>query len=75
MPDVKPLRARIHTLGQLQLATLDLIRKVRFQFQRSPHDQGMSDTKFLEQIVQPLEDKIYADRAMARMLRKEKRSD
>jgi hypothetical protein len=73
MPDVKPLRARIHTLNQLQLETLDLIRKVRFQFQHSPHDPGMNDTEFLEQVVQPLEDKIYQDREMAKMLRDQKR--
>jgi len=65
----KKLKARIHTLSQLQLETLDLIRKLRFQLQRSACDPGMNDTKFLDMIVQPLEDKIYADREMAKVKR------
>lgn len=64
-PEVTPLKERIHTLNQLQLETLDLIRKVRLQFQHLPHDPGMNDTEFLEQVVQPLEDKIYRDREIA----------
>ena len=69
MSKVKPLKAKIHTLGQLQLETLDLIRKLRFQLQRQAHEDGMSDSEFLEEIVQPLEDKIYQDREMARKQR------
>jgi hypothetical protein len=55
------------TLSTLQMQTLDLIRKLRFQLQRSPHEIGLNDTEFLEQIVQPLENKIYHDRAVLRM--------
>ena len=73
IPEVKPLKAKIHTLNQLQLETLDLIRKVRFQLQHHAHQSGLNDTEFLEQIVQPLEDKIYQDREMAKMLRDQKR--
>jgi len=72
MSKVPPLKERFHTLNQLQLETLNLIRKVRFQLHRQPYDDGLSDREFLDQIVQPLEDKIYADRAMAKLKRKEK---
>lgn len=67
---VEPLKARTMTLGKLQLATLDLIRKVRFQLNRQAHDEGMSDAEFLEEIVEPLEQVIYADREVLRMSRK-----
>ena len=67
---VKPLRSRTMTLDQLQLETLDLIRKVRFQLQRQGYEEGMSDEEFMEQIVEPLEHKIYADRHILRMNRK-----
>ena len=58
------------TLSQLQLATLDLIRKLRFQMQRQAHDEGMSDDEFMENIVDPLETTIYQDREILRMMRK-----
>ena len=70
MPQVKPLKARIHTLNRLQLETLDLCRKIRFQLQHHAYEGGMNDTEFLAQIVSPLEEKIYADRAMAHEMRK-----
>jgi hypothetical protein len=69
MTKVKPLKARIHTLSELQLETLSLIRKFRSQLQRSAHDPGLSDTEFLDKIVQPLQDKIYKDRQMAKLLK------
>ena len=67
MSNVKPLKARIHTLHQLQLETLNLCRKIRFQLQHHAYEGGMNDTEFLEQIVSPLEAKIYTDRAMAKL--------
>jgi len=72
---VKPLKARIHTLHQLQRETLDLIRKVRFQLQHPAHGPGMNDVEFLDIVLSPLEEKIYADRAMAAMNRKNNRND
>ena len=66
---VKPLRRRAMTLIQLQMQTLDVLRKVRFQFNRQAHESGMSDTEFLSQIVEPLEIAIYEDRHVAKMKR------
>jgi hypothetical protein len=67
---VEPLRSKTMTLNELQLATLDLIRKVRFQMNRLPYQDGMSDFEFLENVVEPLEQKIYADRHVAKMHKK-----
>ena len=69
---VKPLRARTMGLSELQLATLDLIRKVRFQLNRLAHEDGMSDSEFLDQIVDKLEHHILQDRVVLRMNRKRK---
>lgn len=65
---VTPLRARIHTLDQLQQATLDLIQRLRIQLHRAPHEPGLSDAEFLEEIVGPLETKIHHDQSMAEIL-------
>lgn len=69
---VTPLRSKTMTLNELQLETLDLLRKVRFQFNRAAHEDGMSDNEFLDQIVDPLETKIYQDRQVLKMRRKNK---
>lgn len=69
---VEPLRSKIMTLHQLQMRTLDLIRKLRFQLKRQAHEEGMSDAEFLENMVDNLEQEIYADRAVAKMHRKQK---
>lgn len=70
---VKPLKARTMGLAELQLATMDLIRKVRFQFGHKPHDDGMTDNEFLEEIVDPFEQKILADRSVIRDKRRKQR--
>ncbi len=67
---VEPLRARTMGLSELQLATLDLIRKARFQFNRAAWEEGMSDEEFLEQIAAPLETRILQDRVVIRMRRR-----
>jgi len=67
---VEPLKARTMTLPKLQLATLDLIRKVRFQLNRNAHEDGMSDTEFMENVLDPLESRLYADRWILRQARK-----
>lgn len=64
---VKPLKSRTMTLNELQLETLDLIRKVRFQFNKNPYEEGMTDDEFLDQVVWPLESQIYSDRAVLKM--------
>jgi len=67
---VEPLRKKTMTLSELQMRTLDVLRRVRFQFQRQSHDPGMSDAEFLDQFVEPLETEIHQDRRMLKMLRK-----
>lgn len=67
---VPPLRAKTMTLSKLQLETLDLIRKVRFQLGRAAHEEGMSDSEFLEEVIEPLEQRIVADRHVLRMKQK-----
>ena len=69
---VPPLKKRTMTLSQLQLATLNLIRKLRFQLNRVGYEEGMSDKEFLEQIVYPLEADIYQDRKMIALQRHKK---
>ncbi len=41
--------------------------------QHQAHQSGLNDAEFLAQIVQPLEDKIYADRSMVKELRNQKK--
>ena len=67
---VEPLRARTMGVSKLQLAILDLCRKTRFQFGRQAHEDGMSDEEFLHEIVEPLEQRIYQDRAVLRDARR-----
>lgn len=70
--EVRPLQKKTMTLSELQLKTLDVLRKVRFQFNRQAYDDGMSDTEFLDQIIDPFETEIYQDLQMLKMLRKRK---
>ena len=67
---VEPLRARTMGLSTLQLETLDLCRKTRFQLGRQAHEDGMSDEEFLREIVESLEQRIYADRVVLRDARR-----
>lgn len=69
--DVQPLRKRTMTLSELQIKTLDVLRKVRFQLGRQAHEDGMTDTEFVEQYVDPLETEIYQDRQMLKLIRKQ----
>lgn len=58
---VKPLKARILTLEELQQETLQLIKKTRKQFNHKPHEEGMSDRDFVDLVLTPLETKIQQD--------------
>lgn len=62
-----PLRKRTMTLSKLQLRTLDVLRKVRFQLKRQGHEDGMSDDEFLSSVLEPLETDIYQDRQILKM--------
>jgi hypothetical protein len=66
---VQPLKKKTMTLNQLQLRTLDVLRKVRFQFKRQAHEDGMSDEEFLDSVVEPLETDIYQDRQILKQQR------
>lgn len=69
---VPPLKSRTMTLHQLQLATLDLIRHMRFQLSRQAHEDGTSDSEFIDEFLVPFENKIYQDRDVLRRRRREK---
>lgn len=71
---VKPLTKRTMTLNDLQLRTLDVIRKVRFQLGRAAHENGMSDDEFIEEVLEPLETDIYQDRQMLKMIKKQRKA-
>jgi len=71
---VPPLRKRTMTLHQLQMRTLDVLRKVRFQLQRQAWQEGMSDEEFVDKVISPLETDIYQDREVLKMHRKRKES-
>lgn len=58
----KPLTKRTMTLKQLQSRALSVLRQVRRQFNRMPHEGGLSDNEFLEQVIEPLEIDIRQDR-------------
>lgn len=64
---VEPLKKRTMTLSQLQVKTLDVLRKVKFQLRRQGYEGGMSDEEFIEQILEPLETNIYQDRVVIKM--------
>lgn len=72
---ITELKAKIHSLEQLQFETLSLIRKVRSQLQHSPHEAGMNDTEFCEKVLLPLETKIKQDRDIAQMIRERERGE
>lgn len=69
MAKVPPLKKKTMTLYQLQMRTLSVLRKVRFQFNRAAHEDGMSDSEFIESVLEPLETDIYQDRQMLKMRR------
>ena len=66
-PKVEPLKSRTMTLDELQTATLRLIKKVKRQLRRSPHEGGLSDEEFIDEVVESLETVIHQDREMLKM--------
>ncbi len=70
MSKVKPLKKRTMTLDKLQLQTLNVIRRARFQLSRPAHENNMSDAEFIEQVLEPLETDIHQDRQILKMARK-----
>jgi hypothetical protein len=64
---VKPLKKKTMTLNQLQVRTLDVLRKVRIQLRRAGWEGGMSDEEFVSEVVERLETDIYQDRQILKM--------
>lgn len=56
------------TLEQLQRRTLKFLRAVSHQLQKMPHEEGLNDTEFIEQVVNPFRNDIKADREMLKMI-------
>jgi hypothetical protein len=69
-PKVKPLTKRTMTLGHLQKRTLDVLRRVKRQFQRQGFEEGMGDEEFVEEVINPLMNDISADRDILRTANK-----
>jgi hypothetical protein len=67
----KPLTKRTMTLSQLQLRTLDVIRRARFQLSRPAHENNLNDSEFIEKVLEPLETDIYQGRQILKMARKQ----
>ena len=65
--NVKPLKRRTMALGELQKKTLKILRGVRSQLTRRAHEEGLSDTEFLEQVISPFMERILSDREVLRM--------
>lgn len=65
---VEPLKSRTMTLDELQRETLKVLRKVRRQLNRSPYQSGMSDLEFMEEVLDPLQMRILADRDVLRQM-------
>jgi len=55
------------TLNDLQLRTLDVLRKVKFQLGRAAHEAGMSDAEFIDEVIDPFSTDIYQDRHVLKM--------
>lgn len=70
---IPPLRKKTMTLNELQLRTLDVLRKVKFQFGRQAHEEGMSDAEFIDQVIDPLATDIYQDRQVLKMAKHARR--
>ena len=67
MSKVRPLTKRTMTLSQLQLRTLDVLRKVTGQLHRMAHEDGMSDSEFIDQVIAPFARDINQDRVVLKM--------
>lgn len=55
------------TLEQLQVRTLKFLRQCRRQFNHLPHEQGMTDIEFIEDVLNPFKNDILSDRDVLRM--------
>lgn len=63
------------TLAQLQKRTLRVLKRVVQQLNRMPHEGGLNDTEFVEQVLDPLRNDILADRDVLRMAAEREKSE
>lgn len=56
------------TLEQLQRRTLRVLKRVVRQFNRMPHEGGLNDIEFIEQVLDPLRNDIQSDRDVLKMI-------
>ena len=75
MRQVEPLKSKTMTLQELQKRTLKVLKLVRKQFNRAAHEDGMSDTEFLDKVVGSLEWDIKSDRAVEKLRKSGNRKD
>lgn len=68
---VKPLTKSTMTLSQLQNRTLEVLRKVRRQFNKKHYQEGLSDDEFFEEVVEPLIADICQDKEILKMAKQE----
>jgi len=71
MSKVRKLQRKTMNLEEMRKATLSLISKVRNQLHRMPHDPGLSDMEFMEQVLTPFECRLRQDREVLLMANEE----
>ena len=75
MTKVRKLKRRTMGLEELRKATLKLIAQTRHQLHRLPHEPGLTDMEFLEQVLTPFECRLRQDREMMLMANEEDEDD
>jgi len=58
----KPLRRKTMSLNVLQLRILDVLKQTIKQFNRLAHEDGMSDSEFIDHVLLKLQTEIKQDR-------------
>lgn len=66
---VEPLKSHVMTLDELQRATLKFCKQVRKQLRKSPHEEGLTDSEFIDEVLEPLETTIHQDREMLKIIK------
>lgn len=55
------------TLEQLQTRTLEFLKLCRRQLLKMPHEEGLNDVEFIDQVLNQFRDDILTDRAVLKM--------
>lgn len=64
---VQPLRKRTMGLDELRNQTRAVLKKCRKQLMRKAHEEGLSDSEFIDQVINPLETDIWQDVQVEKM--------